>query len=199
MPATAVPPPRLLFAGLALLAEAAHLLWELQQGGIVSHHLLARADLPAVSNAWGLLVLPALAAWAAGGWPARRRPWWLGLALPLLLGAGLSLAFAMKLGALTEAVFLLTLLLALLLPAHRAETLLGFVLGMSWTFGAVLPLLVGGLIALLSWALRGALRGAWRWLRTAGAAARTAARRPGSAAGRSGPASAAAATTPPAR
>lgn len=167
MSSIAVPPPRLLFALLALIAEAAHLLWELQQGGIVSHHLLARADLPAVSNAWGLLVLPALAAWAAGGWTARRRPWLLGFVLPLLLGGGLSLAFAMQLGALTEAVFMATLLLALLLPAQRAETLLGFVLGMSWTFGAVLPLLVGGLIALLSWLLRALLRSGWRMLRPA--------------------------------
>lgn len=167
-------PPRLTFALIALLAVVAQLLWELQQGGIVSHHLLARADLPAVSNAWGLLVLPVLAAWAAGRWPGRPWPWMLGFALPLLLGAALSLSFALKFAALTEVVFLLTLLLALLLPAHRAESLLGFVLAMSWTFGALLPLLVGSVMALLGWSLRSLLlallrRGA-RLLRSAQAA-----------------------------
>jgi hypothetical protein len=167
MPFASLQPPRLLLALIALSAESAHLLWELQQGGILSHHLLARADLPAVSNAWGLLVLPALAAWAGGRWQGRRLPWLLGFALPLLLGATLSLGFASNLGALTEGVFMLTLLLALLLPAHRAEVLLGFVLGMSWTFGAVLPLLVGSVIALLSWLLRGVLRQGWRMLRPA--------------------------------
>lgn len=151
--------PRLLFALLALLAESAHLGAELLQGGILSHHLLARADLPALSNAWGLLLLPALAAWAAGGWAdaGSRRRWLAGLALPLLLGVLLSIGFSLGQSALTESVFMLMLLLALLLPAHRPECLLGFVLGMSWTFGAVLPLLVGGLIALLSWLLRALL------------------------------------------
>lgn len=160
-------PPRLTFAVIALLAVGAQLLRELQQGGIVSHHLLARADLPAVSNAWGLLVLPMLAAWAAGRWPGRHLPWLLGFALPLLLGLALSAAFTMKLPAVTEALFLLALLLALLLPAHRAETLLGFVFGMGWAFGAVLPLTVGGVIALLSWLVREMLRRGWRLLRPA--------------------------------
>ena len=36
------------------------LAWEASHGGIQSHHLLARADLPAVSNLWGLATLPAL-------------------------------------------------------------------------------------------------------------------------------------------
>ncbi|WP_214278616.1 hypothetical protein, partial [Escherichia coli] len=46
-----------------------HLGWEALHGGIAAHHLLQRADLPGLSNAWGLLVLPALAAWAAGRLP----------------------------------------------------------------------------------------------------------------------------------
>lgn len=162
---------RWLLAALALLAEALHLGWEALHGGIASHHLLQRADLPALSNAWGLLVLPALAAWAGGRWPSPPardwRPVVAGFALPLLLGAALSLAFGLKLQALTEALFFALLLLALLLPAYRPESLLGFVLGMSWTFGAVLPLGVGAVIAALSWAVRGAVGRAWRALRPA--------------------------------
>jgi hypothetical protein len=42
------------------------------------------------------------------------------------------------------------LVLALLLPAYRAECWLGLVLGMSFTFGAVIPTTVGGIIAGLS-------------------------------------------------
>lgn len=162
---------RLLLAALALLAEALHLGWEALHGGIVTHHVMQRADLPGLSNAWGLLVLPALAAWAAGRLPraaATRRQWLpvaLGFALPLLLGAALALSFHLQWQALTEAVFFGLMLLALLLPAHRPESLFGFVLGMSWTFGAVLPLAVGGVIAGLSWALRGLMRLAWRALR----------------------------------
>ncbi|MDR7331003.1 hypothetical protein [Roseateles asaccharophilus] len=163
---------RLTLAALALLAEALHLGWEAWHGGIVTHHLMQRTDLPGISNAWGLLILPALAAWAAGRLPrtARPRDWRpvaLGFLLPLLLGAALSLSFQLQLQSLTEIVFFGLLLLAVLLPAHRPESLLGFVLGMSWTFGAVLPLLIGGVIAGLSWALRSAARLAWRAVRPA--------------------------------
>ncbi|MDR7269103.1 hypothetical protein J2X20_001732 [Pelomonas saccharophila] len=166
-------PPRLPLAALALMAEALHLAWEALHGGIVSHHLLQRADLPGLSNAWGLLILPALAAWAAGrlpSAPAARRAWLpvaLGFVLPLLLGAALSLAFQLHLQLLTEALFFGLLLLALLLPAHRPESLFGYVLGMSWTFGAVLPTLVGGVIAGLSWCLRGIARRVWHAARPA--------------------------------
>lgn len=160
-------------AALALMAEALHLGWEALHGGIVSHHLLQRADLPGLSNAWGLLLLPALAAWAAGRLPRSRgtpRDWLpvaLGFAVPLLLGASLSLAFQLQAQALTETLFFSLLLLALLLPAHRPESLFGFVLGMSWTFGAVLPTLIGGILAGLSWALRGVARRAWHAVRPA--------------------------------
>jgi len=167
---------RLQFAALAIAAESLHLVWEALHGGIVSHHLMQRADMPGLSNLWGLLILPALAAWAAGRLPpapASRRDWLpvaLGFLVPLLLGAALSLAFTLKLQALTEIIFFGLMLLALLLPAHRPESLLGFVLGMSWTFGAVLPLLVGGVIAGLSWVLRGVARWAWHAVRPAAGA-----------------------------
>ncbi|CAM3715763.1 hypothetical protein [Roseateles saccharophilus] len=164
-------PPRLQLAAFALLAECLHLGWEALHGGIATHHLLQRADLPGLSNLWGLLVLPALAAWAAGRLPPATagdgRRIAVGFALPLLLGAALSLAFTLQLQALTEAVFFGSMLLALLLPAHRPESLFGFVLGMSWTFGALLPTLIGAVIAGLSWLVRGIARRAWRVVRPA--------------------------------
>lgn len=160
-------------AALALMAEALHLGWEALHGGIPSHHLLQSPDLPAISNAWGLLVLPALAAWVGGRLPRRpatARDWLpvaLGFGLPLLLGAALSLAFGLQQQALTETLFFSLPAFAVLLPAHRPESLLGFVLGMSWTFGAVLPLLIGGVIAGLSWLVRAAGRRAWLAVRPA--------------------------------
>ena len=44
--------------------------------------------------------------------------------------------------------------LALLLRVYRAECLLGFALGMTFTFGAVLPAVIGSIIALMSAAVR---------------------------------------------
>ncbi len=167
---------RALLATLALLAECLHLGWEAMHGGIVSHHLFQRADLPGLSNAWGLLVLPALAAWAAGRWPVPsaaaattrdRRRVALGFALPLMLGVALSLSFVLQQQALTETLFVSLMLLALLLPAHRPESLFGFALGMSWTFGALLPTLIGGAIAAVSWLARSVVRRAWHVVRPA--------------------------------
>jgi hypothetical protein len=40
--------------------------------------------------------------------------------------------------------------LALLLPIYRPETLLGFVLGVIWVFGPVLPTAIGALLAAVS-------------------------------------------------
>jgi hypothetical protein len=170
---TTLPPARLMLILFVLLAEALHLGWEASHGGIVSHHLLQRSDLPGISNAWGLLILPALAAWAGRRLPRRRaamREWApvaLGFALPLLLGAALSLAFQFQMQGVTEALFFGLLLMAVLLPAHRPESLLGFVLGMSWTFGAVLPLLIGSVIAGLSWIVRRLVRRAWHAVKPA--------------------------------
>ncbi|MDW7549761.1 hypothetical protein [Pseudoalteromonas peptidolytica] len=45
----------------AILLVISTLMWQHLNGGIVSHYLLHRADLPAVSNAWGIIIIPALA------------------------------------------------------------------------------------------------------------------------------------------
>jgi hypothetical protein len=162
----------------ALLVELGHLGWEATHGGIRVHHLLQRADLPGLHNAWGLLVLPLLAWWAVrraqrrGGLAAR--PVQLGLAVALALGLALSTAFALGAQSATEAIFFTAIGLSLLLPAYRAECLLGWVLGMLWAFGALLPLAIGsvlaGLSALLHCLVWPGLKRAWRTVSPAGAA-----------------------------
>ena len=49
-------------------------------------------------------------------------------------------------GAMFESLFLI----ALVVPIYRAEYLLGFVLGMAYTFGGVLPSVVGSILALVA-------------------------------------------------
>jgi hypothetical protein len=136
-----------------LLIEVAHLLWEHLHGGVQTHHLMRSADLPGLHNAWGLLLLPALAAWA--GWRIQRRlaagttpaSVVMGGLLALLLGLALSSAFAAGQEGLTANIFMAVLLLALLLPGYRAECWLGFVLGMLFIFGAVITSATGGVLA----------------------------------------------------
>ena len=73
-----------------------------------------------------------------------------GFAGALLFGILLSLAFTRGGETIAAYLFQCILLLALLLPVYRAECVLGFVLGMTFTLGAVLPTLIGSVIAALS-------------------------------------------------
>lgn len=145
--------PRLQAAALVLLAEIAHLAWEALHGGIRSHHFMQRADLPGLNNAWGLVVMPLLGYWAATRVQRRGAgvvQWITGLLLAMLLGGTLAVSFHLGAESFTAGVFFTTLALAVVLPAFRAECLLGWVLGMSWIFGALLPTLIGTFIVALS-------------------------------------------------
>ena len=51
---------RILITGIVTLLILGLLLWQNFHGGVPSHHILNRADLPEISNWWGGLVLPIL-------------------------------------------------------------------------------------------------------------------------------------------
>jgi len=153
--------------GLALLAAAIHLGWEYSHGGVRSHHLLARRELPAVSNWWGLLVLPVLG-WIASRTAVHRAAHderaasrsvaaFLG---SLSVGATLSASFTMGYESFASGLFLTSLAAGLVLPTYRAEYMFGFVLGMTFVLGSVLPTIVALLAAAISAA-------AYFWVRPA--------------------------------
>lgn len=166
---------------LVVLAEAGHLAWEHFNGGVVSHNILNRPDLPAISNWWGLFLLPALT-WFLLGRVQRRialqsegkEPRFpvsvvIGFLGALLLGGLLATSFANGYGEVTSYLFRGLLLLALVLPVYRAECVFGFILGMTFTFGAILPTAVASVIAAASAfvhliVLTGIV-GLWNWIR----------------------------------
>lgn len=176
---------RLWFTAAVLVAQLAHLAWEHFHGGVASHHVLQRADLPAISNWWGIVVLPLLTwfltgriqkrvgARAAGGRTIAGLPWSVvaGFWGALLLGAVIAGSFAIGAQGITSWAFQAMLLLALLLPAYRAECLLGFVLGMTLTFGAVLPTAIGSIVAagsaVIHLVVLPLITRCWRWIRRA--------------------------------
>lgn len=166
--------PRLgLLTLVALCAQLGLLAWEHVNGGVRAHHLLANPALPAVSNWWGLVLIPALTWWtlprvqrrgdaaAAAGRAVRPAPL-AGFLCALAYGATLAALFAAN-SALVDYVFFG--LLALLVRLWHAEYLLGFVLAMSLVAGPILPAMFGAVIALLSWLLHTAARALWRTLR----------------------------------
>lgn len=123
-------------------------------GGVPAHHLLADPSLPALSNWWGLLTLPLLAWFLLGRIERRRKANPLAahgdfaaFTGALVFGAVLSLLFTAGQSSATETMVLSLGLLAVFYPIHRAACVLGFVVGMTWTFGAVLPMIAAAIFA----------------------------------------------------
>lgn len=160
---------------LALLVGL-HLAWDHFHGGIPTHHLAARGDLPGVSNLWGLLSLPVLA-WVTltlvrrrlqrlPAEAADRESSRVGYRIIAALLFGILVSALWEFGheAVLQYLILLPLPVALFVPVSRPEHVLGFVLGMSYTFGGVLPILFGLVLATLGASIHYGLRGGTLWL-----------------------------------
>ncbi|OOG77501.1 hypothetical protein [Algoriphagus sp. A40] len=156
---------RLYFTGFATLAIAALLTWNYFNGGVPSHHVLADESLPLISNWWGALLIPSLTWFLT--YRIQKRVYhkrnhepskqlnqaWFGFVAALIFGSLLAAFFTFGFSDLPGYMLLGLLLAALFLPIYRAECLLGFVFGMTYTFGAVLPTLVGCILALIGAAI----------------------------------------------
>ncbi|MGL6223486.1 MAG: hypothetical protein ACRC6L_07880 [Steroidobacteraceae bacterium] len=158
----------------ASLFAAAHLAFEHFTGGVQSHHLLARSDLPSFSNWFGLAILPLLGvvlglrlrAQPASAGPAGIPPAILvAFAVALLYGAALAVSFELGPNAFTSVAFFGLFVCALAFPVYRAEYILGFVVGMTFTFGSVLPLLIALVVGTVSLVARYCFRTAARVIR----------------------------------
>lgn len=171
---------RLRLAAIAAGLVALHLGWEWSRGGIVSHHFLADPSMPAISNVWGLLWLPLLAALYAASIRRRaigsalRARWRPSIVAGLTggLAAGAALAAFVIVGPDIESTWVLGSLLALSLafPVWRGETVLGFLTGAMVAVGAILPSIFAFAFAALSFAVhRGLVPGLKHlWKRASG-------------------------------
>ncbi len=157
----------LYFTAIITIAIWSLLCWNYYHGGVPRHHLLHREDLPAISNWWGGFLLPLLT-WILlyriqkrlmrddvekakeSKLPSNIVYGFIGaLFFGILLSALFTLGYSDIMGWLLIGI----LLLALFFPIYRAECLLGFVIGMTYTFGTVLPTAFGSLIVLICAAL----------------------------------------------
>lgn len=148
------------------------------EGGIPTHHILAREDLPEVSNIWGGLLLPLLSwfllyriEWRLSGTSteATRQ-----LAYPisvfygffgaLIFGTVLATAFTLGYNDIPANMVMSILVLGLLWPIYRSEYLLGFVIGMTYTFGAILPTGFGSILLMVGAVLHLLLRPLFLWV-----------------------------------
>ena len=129
------------------------LLLEYFQGGVKSHHLMARKDMPAISNWWGVLIVP-LTSWLLLTLIQKRHNSSVndqktvskqevqGFICAFIFGIFLTILYY-NAPELPGYFMLMTFVLALFIPIYRPEYYLGFILSMSYGFGGILPVLFG--------------------------------------------------------
>lgn len=152
---------RLYFTVIVTIAIWSLLAWNHYHGGVPVHHVLARKDLPGISNWWGGLLLPLLCWFLL--YRVQRRiinkniqaDKFVGSVLSAFVGAFffgilLSVFFIFGYTEIPGYMLLCLLFLSLFFPIYRAECILGFVMGMTFTFGAILPTIAGSVLALLA-------------------------------------------------
>jgi hypothetical protein len=154
---------RIYFTATVSIAVWLLLVWDHYHGGVPSHHILARKDLPAISNWWGGLLLPLLT-WfllyriqkrlmrnniEKSNVPKLPVNIFYGFIGALFFGIVLSGFFTFGYTDIPGYMLIGLFVLALFVPVYRAECLLGFVIGMTFTFGAVLPTGVGSILVLI--------------------------------------------------
>ncbi len=154
-----------LFIVGCLLVVALALLREWMDGGVYVHHILQRKDMPGISNWWGLPVMAVLSFICIGRIEKHllavsesqrsrvSRTAVYKFLLAAAFGIILSVCFTYKVDLFLENVLYLLIALAVFFPLYHGEYILGFVLGMTVTFGAILPtafaLVIGGVSLIL--------------------------------------------------
>jgi uncharacterized protein YacL len=151
--------PRLYFTGIITIFVGSLLAWDHYHGGVPTHHVLQRADLPGISNWWGAVLLP-LITWFLTYRIQKRvvsndnsqvskfpKNIIYGFTGALIFGIILSVFFTLGSAEMPFYMLIGLLFLALFSPIYRAECLLGFVIGMTFTFGGVLPVVIGSVFS----------------------------------------------------
>ncbi len=151
------------FTALITVLLSSLLLWQYFRGGIPSHHFLADKTMPLISNAWGAVVIP-ITTWfllfrvgkglfkqsEAIPFPKHTL---IGFLSALVFGIALGVAVVYRFELFLGNVPLIIFGLAFLFPTYKAEYFLGFVLGLTYFIGGVLPVLVGSVFLLISAAI----------------------------------------------
>jgi hypothetical protein len=149
---------RLIFTIIVSIAIWLLLIFDHFNGGVPSHHLLNKKDLPEISNWWGGLLLPLLTwfllyrlnqRFKKNNESSLPRAVYFGFFATLIFGIVLSVFFSFGYLKPPEIMMEGVLLVALFYPIYRAECILGFVLGMIFTFGTVLPTGIGLILVLI--------------------------------------------------
>lgn len=145
---------RLLFTAIVSILMWAFLAWEYFNGGVTTHHLLQSDDFPGFSNWWGAITTP-LVTWGLlylihlrtlKAAPKNESSSIIyGFVGFLLYAILVSYLFSTVAGSENILFYMALGLIALsfFVPIYKPECLLGYLLGMTFTFGSILSLLFG--------------------------------------------------------
>ena len=140
------------------------LIWQYFHSGVPSHSFMAREDMPEISNWWGGLLLPLLTYFSLYRIQKRlllseetevllskklQSVLWLFVA-GLLYAGTMAYCFVTDNSDINGILFPSLFLLGLIFPLYRAEFFLGFVIGMTYTFGAILPTFIASFFVTIS-------------------------------------------------
>lgn len=170
---------RLCFTIVITLAIWSLLFWNHFHGGVPNHHILANPDLPSISNWWGGIILPSLTWFLSyriqtsviqnnnrGESSLSQSLATLSIRFVSAFLFGLLLAVFFTTGYSQGSDYLVMALLplALFFPLYKAEFMLGFIIGMTYTFGVVLPTMFSCIVALFSAVLYLLVRPFFLWV-----------------------------------
>lgn len=148
---------RLSLTVIVTLLIWAHISWDYFHGGVPIHYILHSDDMPGIPNWWGGIVLPIFTYFLLYRIALRlNKP--NNIDSLKLVGlrfmAGLVFAISISVTFLngievTDYIMGLIFILSLIFPLHKSEFFLGWVLGASFAFGAIIPIGFGGILCLV--------------------------------------------------
>lgn len=140
-----------------------HIAWDYFHGGIPTHYLLHNADLPGIPNWLGGIVLPFFTWFLLFRIHKRiddpkqvnveqlssvvRR-----FLIAMIVAISIAVLFTLEIDFI-EYIMLGIFILAFVFPLYKSEYLLGWVVGSSFTFGAIIPIGFGSLFLLVFYIL----------------------------------------------
>jgi hypothetical protein len=158
---------KILLTSIITILIVGLLFWQHFHGGVPGHHILQKKELPRISNWWGVLLLPVLTWFLLGRIKKRLDDQGLftketnnqsnkiiGLfILGLTFGLLIAFSFINNYKLFIDNVLYIFLLMSLIVPIFYSEFILGFILGMTYTLGAILPTIFILIIAILCFLL----------------------------------------------
>lgn len=148
---------RILITAVVTVLVWSHVAWDYAHEGIPVHYILHSKDMPGIPNWWGAIVLPFFTYFLLFRIAKRlKKPKnieslkLIGLRFlgGILFAVSISVSFMNGIE-ITDYIMGLIFILAFFFPIYKSEYFLGWVLGSAFSFGAMIPIGFGSILALL--------------------------------------------------